>query len=155
MTTMSVFFVADNSDLLSCTVVPQQHCSLGKPGDRLSRFLVTDRLQLILVEPDSRKAGWAIVRFVGLLQDMTISGDSADSKVLHVVVEGQPSRLKVSYEGRWQFFGNKKFSRDEQLSVPVVFYPCSPPNKSSPSPCCVRFYLGPESCGEVVDSPPI
>uniref|UniRef100_A0A8R1I2N6 FPL domain-containing protein n=1 Tax=Caenorhabditis japonica TaxID=281687 RepID=A0A8R1I2N6_CAEJA len=83
-----------NSDLLSCTVVPQQHCSLGKPGDRLSRFLVTDRLQLILVEPDSRKAGWAIVRFVGLLQDMTISGDSADSKVLHVVVEGQPSRLK-------------------------------------------------------------
>lgn len=83
-----------NSDLLSCTVVPQQLCSLGKPGDRLQRFLVTDRLQLILVEPDSRKAGWAIVRFVGLLQDTTINGDSADSKVLHVVVEGQPSRLK-------------------------------------------------------------
>ncbi|KAF1760202.1 hypothetical protein GCK72_008448 [Caenorhabditis remanei] len=84
-----------NSDLLSCTVVPQQLCSIGKPGDRLARFLVTDRLQLILVEPDSRKAGWAIVRFVGLLQDTTINGDSADSKVLHVVVEGQPSRLKV------------------------------------------------------------
>lgn len=83
-----------NSDLLSCTVVPQQVCSIGKPGDRLARFLVTDRLQLILVEPDSRKAGWAIVRFVGLLQDTTINGDSADSKVLHVVVEGQPSRLK-------------------------------------------------------------
>lgn len=83
-----------NSDLLSCTVVPQQLCSIGKPGDRLARFLVTDRLQLILVEPDSRKAGWAIVRFVGLLQDTTINGDSADSKVLHVVVEGQPSRLK-------------------------------------------------------------
>uniref|UniRef100_A0A1I7TWP5 FPL domain-containing protein n=1 Tax=Caenorhabditis tropicalis TaxID=1561998 RepID=A0A1I7TWP5_9PELO len=83
-----------NSDLLSCTVVPQQPCALGKPGDRLPRFLVTDRLQLILVEPDSRKAGWAIVRFVGLLQDTTINGDSADSKVLHVVVEGQPSRLK-------------------------------------------------------------
>ncbi|CAO4371667.1 unnamed protein product [Caenorhabditis nigoni] len=83
-----------NSDLLSCTVVPQQPCSIGKPGDRLARFLVTDRLQLILVEPDSRKAGWAIVRFVGLLQDTTINGDSADSKVLHVVVEGQPSRLK-------------------------------------------------------------
>lgn len=83
-----------NSDLLSCTVVPQQLCSIGKPGDRLPRFLVTDRLQLILVEPDSRKAGWAIVRFVGLLQDTTINGDSGDSKVLHVVVEGQPSRLK-------------------------------------------------------------
>ncbi|CAI2348683.1 unnamed protein product [Caenorhabditis sp. 36 PRJEB53466] len=83
-----------NSDLLSCTVVPQQPCSLGKTGDRLARFLVTDRLQLILVEPDSRKAGWAIVRLVGLLQDTTINGDSSDSKVLHVVVEGQPSRLK-------------------------------------------------------------
>lgn len=83
-----------NSDLLSCTVVPQQLCSLGKPGDRLPRFLVTDRLQLILVEPDSRKAGWALVRFVGLLQDTTINGDSTDSKGLHVVVEGQPSRLK-------------------------------------------------------------
>lgn len=76
-------------------MVPQQLCSLGKPGDRLARFLVTDRLQLILVEPDSRKAGWAIVRFVGLLQDTTINGDSTDSKVLHVVVEGQPSRIKV------------------------------------------------------------
>lgn len=52
---------SDNSDLLSCVVV------LNK-NERLSRFLVTDRLQLILVEPDSRKAGWAIVRFVGLLQ---------------------------------------------------------------------------------------
>ncbi|KAK6012811.1 hypothetical protein OSTOST_22009 [Ostertagia ostertagi] len=54
--------MSDNSDLLSCVVV------LNK-NERLSRFLVTDRLQLILVEPDTRKAGWAIVRFVGLLQD--------------------------------------------------------------------------------------
>ncbi|KAK5969100.1 FPL domain-containing protein [Trichostrongylus colubriformis] len=77
----------DNSDLLSCVVV------LNK-NERLSRFLVTDRLQLILVEPDTRKAGWAIVRFVGLLQDTQISGDPTDSKSLHVVVEGQPSRQR-------------------------------------------------------------
>lgn len=51
----------DNSDLLSCTVV------LPK-GDRQQRFLVADQLQLILVEPDSKRLGWAIVRFVGLLQ---------------------------------------------------------------------------------------
>ncbi|XGW17603.1 hypothetical protein V3C99_002305 [Haemonchus contortus] len=75
----------DNSDLLSCVVV------LNK-NERLSRFLVTDRLQLILVEPDTRKAGWAIVRFVGLLQDTQISGDPSDSRSLHVVVEGQPNR---------------------------------------------------------------
>lgn len=56
------FHVSDNSDLLSCTIV------MSKSGERLSRFLVTDRLQLILVEPDSKRAGWAVVRFVGLLQ---------------------------------------------------------------------------------------
>ncbi|CAI5446636.1 unnamed protein product [Caenorhabditis angaria] len=83
-----------NSDLLSCTVVPQKPCCLGKPGDRLLRFLVTDGLQLILVEPDAKKAAWAVVKFVGLLQDTTINGDSSDSRALHVVVEGQPSRLK-------------------------------------------------------------
>ncbi|PAV69883.1 hypothetical protein WR25_04840 [Diploscapter pachys] len=76
----------NNSDLLSCTIV------MSKSGDRLSRFLVTDRLQLILVEPDSKRAGWAVVRFVGLLQDTQISGDSTDSKSLHIVVEGQPTR---------------------------------------------------------------
>ncbi|EPB79592.1 hypothetical protein ANCCEY_01288 [Ancylostoma ceylanicum] len=77
----------NNSDLLSCVVV------LNK-NERLSRFLVTDRLQLILVEPDSRKAGWAIVRFVGLLQDTQITGDPSDSRSLHVVVEGQPTRQR-------------------------------------------------------------
>lgn len=77
----------NNSDLLSCVVV------LNK-NERLPRFLVTDRLQLILVEPDTRKAGWAIVRFVGLLQDTQISGDPTDSRALHVVVEGQPTRQR-------------------------------------------------------------
>lgn len=83
-------FLSDNSDLLSCIVVSQK-------GERQSRFLVTDRLQLILVEPDSKKAGWAIVRFVGLLQDTQISGDPSDSRSLHIIVEGQPSRLKVRH----------------------------------------------------------
>ncbi|WKY00595.1 hypothetical protein Q1695_014988 [Nippostrongylus brasiliensis] len=77
----------NNSDLLSCVVMVNK-------GEKLSRFLVTDRLQLILVEPDARKAGWAIVRFVGLLQDTQISGDPTDSRSLHVVVEGQPTRQR-------------------------------------------------------------
>ncbi|CAD6185747.1 unnamed protein product [Caenorhabditis auriculariae] len=81
-----------NSDLLACTVVMVN--PTGKSSDRQARFLVTDRLQLILVEPDSRKAGWAIVRFAGLLQDTQITGDSSDSRALHVVVEGQPSRKR-------------------------------------------------------------
>ncbi len=32
------------------------------------RFLVIDVLQLILVEPDTRRLGWGVVKFVGFLQ---------------------------------------------------------------------------------------
>lgn len=39
---------------------------------RERRFLVIDVLQLILVEPDNRKLGWGIVKFVGLLQVQTV-----------------------------------------------------------------------------------
>ncbi|KAH7731494.1 hypothetical protein AAVH_00392 [Aphelenchoides avenae] len=70
----------NNSDLLACTVVTSK-------GEKFSRFLVTDKFQLILVEPDSRKLGWAVVRFVGLLQDTHAAGDTSDSRALHVVVE--------------------------------------------------------------------
>ncbi len=41
------------------------------------RFLVIDILQLILVEPDSKKLGWGIVKFVGLLQVGDNGGFSA------------------------------------------------------------------------------
>jgi len=56
-----LFLNLDNSDLLACTVV-------NSKNERLSQFLVTDQFQFILVEPDSRKLGWGIVRFVALLQ---------------------------------------------------------------------------------------
>lgn len=32
------------------------------------RFLVIDAQQLILVEPDTKRLGWGLVRFVGFLQ---------------------------------------------------------------------------------------
>lgn len=35
---------------------------------RVRRFLVISTHQLVLVEPDSRKLGWGVARFVGLLQ---------------------------------------------------------------------------------------
>lgn len=37
-------------------------------NEKVHRFLVTDQAQLILVEPDNKRMGWAVVRFVGLLQ---------------------------------------------------------------------------------------
>uniref|UniRef100_F1KUF8 Uncharacterized protein n=1 Tax=Ascaris suum TaxID=6253 RepID=F1KUF8_ASCSU len=81
----------DNSDLLSCTVV------LPK-GDRQQRFLVADQLQLILVEPDSKRLGWAIVRFVGLLQDTQLTGDPGESRALHVVVNDVRTRSHLNNE---------------------------------------------------------
>ncbi|GMT21112.1 hypothetical protein PFISCL1PPCAC_12409, partial [Pristionchus fissidentatus] len=79
-----------NSDLLSCTVI------VSPSNERQSRFLVADQLQLILVEP-SGKAGWAVVRFAGLLQDTSISGEPSDSRVLHIVVEGAPRPSGISW----------------------------------------------------------
>lgn len=52
----------ENSDLLACSVV------MNGKSEKVHRFLVTDQAQLILVEPDNKRMGWAIVRFVGLLQ---------------------------------------------------------------------------------------
>ncbi|MFH4974493.1 hypothetical protein AB6A40_001202 [Gnathostoma spinigerum] len=75
----------DNSDLLSCTVVFNK-------AERQQRFLVADQIQLILVEPDTKRLGWAIVRFVGLLQDTQMTGDPGDSRALHVVVNDVRSR---------------------------------------------------------------
>lgn len=53
--------VLDNADLIACTVVMRD-------GSRLRRFLVIDPVQLILVEPDSRRLGWGVAKFVGFLQ---------------------------------------------------------------------------------------
>lgn len=51
----------DNADLIACTVVTRD-------GTKMRRFLVIDPVQLILVEPDSRRLGWGVAKFVGFLQ---------------------------------------------------------------------------------------
>lgn len=45
------FQFTDNSDLIACTV-------LLKDGTKYRRFLVIEALQLVLVEPDSKRLGW-------------------------------------------------------------------------------------------------
>ncbi|KAL7307491.1 hypothetical protein TKK_0000669 [Trichogramma kaykai] len=69
----------NNSDLIACTVV-------WKDGQKIRRFLVIDSIQLILVEPDARKLGWGIARFVGFLQDIEVVGDKDDSRCLHLTI---------------------------------------------------------------------
>ncbi|XP_014233593.1 protein CLEC16A homolog isoform X2 [Trichogramma pretiosum] len=68
-----------NSDLIACTVV-------WKDGQKIRRFLVIDSIQLILVEPDARKLGWGIAKFVGFLQDIEVVGDKDDSRCLHLTI---------------------------------------------------------------------
>lgn len=52
---------SDNSDLIACMVVT-------KDGGQAQRFLAVDVYQMSLVEPDSKRLGWGVVKFAGLLQ---------------------------------------------------------------------------------------
>ncbi|XP_056019536.1 protein CLEC16A-like isoform X2 [Ostrea edulis] len=70
----------NNSDLIACTVVMRE----TRKQER--RFLVIDKLQMILVEPDTRRLGWGVVRFVGYLQDVEVTGDKEDSRSLHITI---------------------------------------------------------------------
>ncbi|XP_046735040.1 protein CLEC16A homolog isoform X2 [Diprion similis] len=69
----------NNTDLISCTIV-------GKDGQKIRRFLVMDLIQIILVEPDTRKLGWGVAKLVGLLQDIEVTGDKDDSRCLHLTI---------------------------------------------------------------------
>nr|XP_029718817.1 protein CLEC16A homolog isoform X2 [Aedes albopictus] len=69
----------NNSDLIACTVVMRD-------GTKYRRFLVMHILQLILVEPDSKRLGWGVAKFVGFLQDVEVNGDKEDSRSLHLTI---------------------------------------------------------------------
>lgn len=72
-------FISDNSDLIACTV-------MYKDGVKIRRFLVIDVMQLILVEPDTKRLGWGVAKLVGFLQDIEVTGDKDDSRCLHITI---------------------------------------------------------------------
>uniref|UniRef100_H2Y954 Uncharacterized protein n=1 Tax=Ciona savignyi TaxID=51511 RepID=H2Y954_CIOSA len=74
----------NNSDLIACTVSSKE--------SKQRRFLVVELYQLILVEPDSKRLGWGVVKFAGFLQDVEVSSDT-DSRTLHVIIH-KPSGLR-------------------------------------------------------------
>lgn len=76
---IQIQFHLDNSDLIACTV-------LSKDGTKYRRFLVIESLQLILVEPDSKRLGWGIAKLVGFLQDVEVTGDKEDSRCLRITI---------------------------------------------------------------------
>lgn len=57
-----------------------------KDGTKYRRFLVIDILQLLLVEPDSKRLGWGVAKLVGFLQDVEVVGDKDDSRCLHITI---------------------------------------------------------------------
>lgn len=91
--------------MIACTV-------LIKDGTKYRRFLVIEALQLILVEPDSKRLGWgskfpyeisflltqnskidiksflplSVAKLVGFLQDVEVTGDKDDSRCLHITI---------------------------------------------------------------------
>uniref|UniRef100_A0A8C9TAH1 C-type lectin domain containing 16A n=1 Tax=Scleropages formosus TaxID=113540 RepID=A0A8C9TAH1_SCLFO len=69
----------NNSDLIACMVVT-------KDGSQAQRFLAVDVYQMSLVEPDSKRLGWGVVKFAGLLQDMQVSGVEDDSRALNITI---------------------------------------------------------------------
>lgn len=74
----------NNSDLIACTVV-------SKDTQKIRRFMVIDVAQLVLVEPDSKRLGWGVAKFVGFLQDIEVTGDKEDSRCLHITVHSRGS----------------------------------------------------------------
>ncbi|KAL4002838.1 hypothetical protein ACH3XW_5120 [Acanthocheilonema viteae] len=94
----------ENSDLLACTV-------MNEKNEKVHRFLVTDQAQLILVEPDNKRMGWAVVRFVGLLQDTQLTGDLGDSRALHIIVNDVSNRSGANNT----IYFNAKFLFDDHI----------------------------------------
>lgn len=82
----------NNSDLIGCTVVM-------KDGSKIRRFMVIDVVQLVLVEPDTKRLGWGVAKFVGFLQDIEVSGDKDDSRCLHITVHRRPASGSGSSAG--------------------------------------------------------
>ncbi|KAM4698360.1 protein CLEC16A isoform 2-T2 [Rhinophrynus dorsalis] len=69
----------NNSDLIACSVIT-------KDGGQVQRFLAVDIYQMSLVEPDSKRLGWGVVKFAGLLQDMQVTGVEDDSRALNITI---------------------------------------------------------------------
>ncbi|KAK0162347.1 hypothetical protein PV327_008692 [Microctonus hyperodae] len=79
----------NNRDLIACTVV-------WKDGQKIRRFLVIDMIQLILVEPDTKKLGWGVAKLVGFLQDIDVVGDKDDSRCLHLTIQKPTSNSSTN-----------------------------------------------------------
>lgn len=97
----------NNSDLIACTVKTED-----KQQQR--RFLVIDEAQFILVEPDTTKLGWGVVKFVARLQDVETAPDKEDSRSLFITIH-QPSSARSLTKVRSRPILSAKFIFDDYI----------------------------------------
>ncbi|CAF1014884.1 unnamed protein product [Adineta ricciae] len=94
----------NNSDLIACTV------HMKEKKDR--RFLVTDPMQFILIEPDVKRLGWGIVKFCDLMQDVEVANDKEDTRSLHITIHKPVSNAYVKSNPP---ILNAKFTFDDHI----------------------------------------
>lgn len=96
----------NNSDLIACTVRTEEK--------QQRRFLVIDEAQFILVEPDTTKLGWGVVKFVARLQDVETAPDKDDSRSLFITIH-QPSSVRSLTKVRSRPILSAKFIFDDYI----------------------------------------
>ncbi|EDV28283.1 uncharacterized protein TRIADDRAFT_53756 [Trichoplax adhaerens] len=77
-----------NIDLIACHVITSEKM--------VRRFLAIRETQFILVDTDSTKYGWGIVRFVGNLQDVEVSSERDDNKSLQISIRQTSTATAIS-----------------------------------------------------------
>ena len=67
--------------------------------------MVIDSQQLILIEPDTKRLGWGIAKFVAFLQDVEVSADKDDSRSLQITIRqsAQNSVRRVQLNAKFIF----------------------------------------------------
>ena len=93
----------NTGDLIACTVFMKE--------GRIKRFMVVDSRQLILIEPDSKKLGFGVTKFVSLIQDVEVTVDKEDNRSLHITIReqhkpaatGRPAKRAIALAAKFTF----------------------------------------------------
>lgn len=76
---------------------------VSKDGSQAQRFLAVDVYQMSLVEPETKRLGWGVVKFAGLLQVRRKKNETFFS--MTATVPGCTRNQKPSWSG-----GGRKFN---------------------------------------------
>ena len=78
----------------------------------MRRFMVIDLQQLILIEPDNKRLGWGVAKFVVFLQNIEVNPDKDDSRSLQITI--RQSNSSPAHNSRRNLI-NAKFVFDDHI----------------------------------------